>query len=393
MKPLRVGILTTHPVQYQVPWFRSLSTYDDLDVKVYYCFLPDKQRQGQGFEQSFQWDIPLLDGYNYEVLSNCSTAPTSSVYNGCDTPQIKYRIRDGQFDAFIIHGWHVKSCLQALRACKRYGIPCLARGESNAIRKRPFWKRVLHQLHLSRYDAFLTIGQSNTEFYQEHGVNPKKMFFAPYCVDNDFFYSHADALLVQRSALRARWDITPDDMVFVWCGKFEPKKHPMELIETVEQATKHDSHIRLLMVGDGQLKSICQTYVEEHKLPVIFTGFLNQREISQAYAAAACLVLPSDEGETWGLVVNEAMACGRPAIVSDRVGCGPDLITHETGAIFPFGNREALTQLMLQFASNRDRTRQMGEAARKRVSDYSIKAASEATRQAIESVARNRVLN
>jgi glycosyltransferase involved in cell wall biosynthesis len=55
-------------------------------------------------------------------------------------------------------------------------------------------------------------------------------------------------------------------------------------------------------------------------------GFLNQLEISRAYVAADCLVLPSDAGETWGLVVNEALASGLPCVASDACGCAEDLV-------------------------------------------------------------------
>ena len=90
-----------------------------------------------------------------------------------------------------------------------------------------------------------------------------------------------------------------------------------------------------------------------HDAPVTFAGFLNQSQIVRAYVCWRCLVLPSI-GETWGMVVNEAMACGRPALVSDRVGCGSRLVMgHDTGAIFPHGNVAALSSAMINMASNR----------------------------------------
>jgi glycosyltransferase involved in cell wall biosynthesis len=126
--------------------------------------------------------------------------------------------------------------------------------------------------------------------------------------------------------------------------------------------------------------------VREHALPVTFAGFLNQGEIAAAYVAADALVLPSDFGETWGLVVNEAMACGRPAIVSDRVGCGPDLVTPgETGECFAFGDTAALASLLLAGAADPSRLRFMGKAARERVlTKYTAARAVEGTLRAID---------
>ena len=129
----------------------------------------------------------------------------------------------------------------------------------------------------------------------------------------------------------------------------------------------------------------------EHRLPVTFTGFLNQTEIPAAYAAADCLVLPSDHRETWGLVVNEAMACGLPAIVSDQVGCGPDLIEPgQTGAIFPSGNWEALAQTLVDLAADPDALRRQGENAHAKVAAYSVEAATRGMLDAVRFVAQRR---
>jgi len=121
------------------------------------------------------------------------------------------------------------------------------------------------------------------------------------------------------------------------------------------------------------LKNGCEEYVRAHNLPLRFSGFLNQSEIPAAYVASDALVLPSDGGETWGLVVNEAMACSRPCIVSDAVGCGPDLIiTNETGAIFPLGSVDVLSKTMLEMASNAEDMKRMGLAANRKIQEYSV---------------------
>jgi glycosyltransferase involved in cell wall biosynthesis len=121
---------------------------------------------------------------------------------------------------------------------------------------------------------------------------------------------------------------------------------------------------------------------------VTFAGFLNQTEIVGAYVAADCLVLPSDTGETWGLVVNEAMACGIPAIVSDQVGCGPDLVSDGvTGATFPMGDVDALAKRLIDLSGNPSALRAMGGAACERVtSHYSVERAVEGTMAAIGAV-------
>jgi len=133
--------------------------------------------------------------------------------------------------------------------------------------------------------------------------------------------------------------------------------------------------VHVLMVGTGPLENELRGFVQTNNLPVSFAGFLNQTEIPSAYAIADCLVLPSDCGETWGLVVNEAMACGIPAIVSDRVGCGPDLVEEGvTGFQFEFGNTQELAQKMQIIAQLEPQDwLQLGTTAKTRVlNEYSI---------------------
>lgn len=134
--------------------------------------------------------------------------------------------------------------------------------------------------------------------------------------------------------------------------------------------------MRLLMVGDGILKPSCEQFAKTHDLPAAFTGFLNQTAMPMAYAASDVLVLPSDGRETWGLVVNEAMACGLPAVASDKAGCGPDLVKEgETGFIFPCGDTEALAGKMDRLTRG-SLAGTMGRNCSQRIADYSVERAA-----------------
>ncbi|HYA13822.1 MAG TPA: glycosyltransferase family 4 protein [Syntrophales bacterium] len=177
--------------------------------------------------------------------------------------------------------------------------------------------------------------------------------------------------------------MTKEDVCFLYVGKLIPKKRIFDLLRALEEACLGRENIRALVVGAGELMEYAQQFASERRLPVTFTGFLNQTEILKAYTAADCLVLPSDFGETWGLVVNEAMACGLPAIVSERVGCGPDLVDDGvTGYIFPFGHVEGLAQKLIAMAEDSENRIHMGENALRRIQDYSVEKAVEGTLQA-----------
>jgi len=374
---IRLGVLTTHPIQYQVPCFRALAARPDVDLRVLYCMIPTPSQQGAGFGTSFQWDLPLLEGYRHETLENVSRRPSVVAFEGCDTPGVGAAIRRHRFDAVLVRGWVVKSCLQCLWACRGLGIPCLVRGESNALRKRRWWVRAAHRVLLRQYAALLAIGRANRDFYLRNGVPPGKIFSAPYCVDNDRFAAQAAGLRPRRNVLRRAWGIPACAMTFLFCGKFSDKKRPRDLLTALGMAVQAhglgQAGIHLLMVGDGDLRSECERMARGRSLPVTFAGFLNQNEIARAYVASDCLVLPSDFGETWGLVVNEAMACGLPAIVSDRVGCRADLVRPwRTGAVFPFGDFRALADLLVSFAAAPAEVKAMGTRARELAAAYSI---------------------
>lgn len=387
---MKLAILTTHPVQYQVPWFRKLSRQPGVDLTVFFCLLPDARQQGDGFGVEFKWDIPLLEGYHYRVLCNVAKHPSVTSFRGCDTPEIASILKQGNFDAAVVNGWVVKSCLQTLWACRRHGIPCLVRGESNVLRPRAWYKRLIHRVLLSQYSACLAIGKANRAFYLRNGVEASRIFMTPYGVDNDWFATRAALAREQRGEFRREWGIAPDAVVFLFSGKLIPKKRPLDLIRAMAEAQQSSAaklNWHLLIAGDGALRAACESLATELTVPVTFAGFLNQQAMPGAYAASDCLVLPSDIGETWGLVVNEAMASGLPAIASDQVGCHPDLIVPEkTGFVFPCGDVQALSRCLMDMAENPGRCREMGAVAREKVSGYTDDAVVAGILQALEAV-------
>ena len=383
----RVAFVTSHPIQYQVPVFRHLTADPNIDFEVLFAMLPDAAAQGAGFGVHFEWDIPLLEGYNFSVLNNVSKNQGVTHFSGCDTPEVHDVLKRRKIDVVVVNGWVVKTCLQTLNACRRLGIPCIVRGEANHLRPRPWWKRLLQRQLVRRYDAYLTIGTVNRDFYRSYGVSDDRMFDAKYCIENERFIKASEACRDRRTEFRSNWNIADGKTCFLFCGKFEEKKHPVQLIQCLADAVQQGANIHLLMVGDGDLKRECELRVQEKRLPVTFTGFLNQTEIVNAYIAADVLALPSDHGETWGLVANEAMVCGLPVLASNQVGCVEDLITNnETGWTFEFGQWQQLTSLLLQIAEQTDKFPTMADACRSRIADYSPAAASKGVATAVKFV-------
>jgi len=384
----RVGILLSHPTQYHSPWFRSLAQRPELRIKVFYCFSPDATEQGAGFDVSFQWDVPLLEGYPHAFLKNVARPPGFH-FSGCDTPEIMDLIASRQFDAWIINGWRVKSEWQAIRACWKHQVPMLIRGDSHLLDHRPPHTRIAKRMILGRwiprFDRYLTVGKLNEEYYKFYGADASQFFSVRHFVDNQRFAARAAEVNVAEQ--RGYWKIAEGTTVFLFAAKFVDKKQPLLAMKAIEKLCAGNASVHLLMVGDGKLRQSCEEYCVVRHLPVTFAGFLNQSQMANAYACADVLVLPSARAETWGLVVNEAMACGVPAIVSERVGCGPDLVLSEqTGMLFRAGDVDALADAMSVYAGNPLLIAEHGANAKELITNYSIEAATENTIAAVLSV-------
>lgn len=373
---LRLGILATHPVQYHAPLYRALSTDPRVRLTVYFAHRPTPIEQGVGFGVPFAWDVDLTSGFDHVFLKNVSRSPSVSHFGGCDTPSIADIVRREGFDAFLVMGWHSRSYLQAAFAGWRNRTPMLVRGDSQLDPSEPMVKRLakrtLYPVFIKRFAACLSVGQRSEQYFRRYGATT--VIRAPHYVDNAFFA--AGATVEARAASRAEWGLPDDALVCLFAGKFVEKKRPADIVEAL--ALQSDPRLWALFVGDGELRPAIQARARERRVQTHFVGFMNQTAIRRAYAAADLLILPSDAGETWGLVVNEAMASGRPAIVSNAVGCAPDLIIPGvTGFSYQLGDVRTLGALVSRAASERAICEEMGTMARRKIAEYSVTAAAE----------------
>ncbi len=384
----KLGVLCTHPIQYYSPLWRALAKDPRVDITVYYCQNPTPDLQGEGFGISFLWDVDLLSSYHSVWLKNISKTPDLKTFGGCDTPEIGKIIREKKFDAFLVLGWAKKSMWQAMAACWKTRTPLLVRGDSHLHTQTSLLKRAIKDIFyphfIKKFDACLAVGQWSADYFKHYGA--KRVIVSPHFVENSRFEKESTKVKMRREILRNAFNIPLTSVVYLFAGKFEEKKRPMDLLAALKiligkNVKKEDIHV--LMIGDGKLKNLCEAYVIENDLPVTFAGFLNQSKMPEAYAVSDILVLPSDGRETWGLVANEAMACGVPVIVSDEVGCRPDLVREgETGFIFPRGDARFLSDKMFEFLRSKDKTK-LGENAKKHIAKYSVERAAEGVLQAM----------
>jgi glycosyltransferase involved in cell wall biosynthesis len=292
----------------------------------------------------------------------------------------------------MVLGWQEVSLLQAMLAARRLGLALILRGESNDLRSRTRPVARLQKLLFQQFDYFLSIGRANAELYMARGVPADRIGTAGYFVDNSRFVERANELAPLRPRLRQQWGIPPEAVCFCFVGKLEPKKRVLDFVKAIARASENQPNIHGLVVGSGEQMAVAKQLVQQLRAPIVFAGFLNQTEVPSAYAAADALVLASDFGETWGLVVNEVMASGRPAIVSNRAGCARDLILEgRTGSTFPFGDVDELARVIALWASKPDLLAELGNNARAHVlNGYSVETAVERTISAVDAAIRLR---
>jgi glycosyltransferase involved in cell wall biosynthesis len=342
----RLAILASHPVQYNAPLFRELASHIDLHVFYAHDATPEQQAAA-GFGTTFNWDVDLYSGYTHSFLKNVSPAPNTSSFSGCDTPEIGARLSEGGFSAVLATGWNLKSMLQGIWAARRKGMKVLVRGDSHLDTPRNALKSAIKSLAyptlLRSFDAFLYVGQRNKAYYEHYGVPPARLFHSPHCIDNSRFRDGANA--EARLSLRQRLGVKPEEKLVLFSGKLLPFKRPLDALEAVAEVRRGGLRASLLVAGSGPLENELRARAEVQNVPLHILGFQNQSAMPAAYAASDVVVLPSDGRETWGLVCNEALACGRGIVVSDKVGCGPDLATDgHIGRMFEVGNIDAFAK-------------------------------------------------
>jgi glycosyltransferase involved in cell wall biosynthesis len=322
----RLAVLSSHPIQYYGPLFRELAK--TVDLQVFFAHQPSAEEQGRaGFGTAFTWDVEITAGYRHEFLDNVARRPGVDHFLGCDTPAVGERLAAGDFDAVMLTGWGLKSFLQGAVAAKRLGLPVLVRGDSQLLTPRSGLKAVTKELvypaFLRLFDSALYVGQRAAAYYRHYRFPEDRLYFSPHCVDTDWFASRATG--EARSRLRKQLGVSPATALVLFAGKLVPFKRPTDVVEAVAAARRDGLDVEVLVAGDGQLRADLIARAQATETPLHLLGFCNQTAMPEAYAAADCLVLPSDGNETWGLVANEALACGRPVIVSEACGCAPDL--------------------------------------------------------------------
>ncbi len=386
----RVAYLLSHPIQYQSPLLRLLAQQPGLELTVLYTSdFSVRSYHDKGFGAAVKWDVPLLGGYVHEFLPRLLDSHDISFFRPLNRG-IYRRLWQGQFDVLWIHGYATLNSWMAMASAKMLGIPVLLRTDSTLVdhprgRVKLAVKNIFFRI-LRRFTyGVLSVGQRNTEYWRHHLGADIPVFSIPYAVDNGFFLERCRAASTTREQLRNELGLEAGRPVLLFASKLLARKCCIDLVDAYLELVKRvklESGSRplpyLLIVGEGeqrpQIEARLQQSAEEDREGVRLLGFRNQSELPRFYDLCDVFVLPSIH-EPWGLVVNEAMNAGKAIVVSDQVGCQPDLVENgENGLVFPARNVGALADVLAEVLGDPGTCRKMGERSLERIQAFSFEA-------------------
>jgi len=341
----KLAIITTHPIQYNAPLFKTLTKRGNIDIRVFYTW---SQTEAGFFDKDFNkqinWNIPLLEGYNFEFITNTSKNPNSRHFKGIICPDLIAKIESRNPDAILVYGWAFHAHFKVLRHFKNK-IPVIFRGDSTLIDETFGIRKTVRNLLLKYIYNFVDyafyVGTHNKKYFLCAGLKEKQLIFLPYTIDNEHFKDSATKNYNKKAlSIRKDFGIKKEDKLVAFIGKFIKKKNPVFVLKAIQKYNfRNNTKIKLFFIGSGKQEGLLKKRANNDK-NIIFMPFVNQKEIPAAYRIANVFVLPSKGPyETWGLSVNEALACKRFVLVSNKVGSAVDLIKNNpNGEIFTSGN-------------------------------------------------------
>jgi glycosyltransferase involved in cell wall biosynthesis len=386
----RVVLIASHVIQYQAPFFRLLAQHPEITLTVLYCSRAGAEvYRDREMQTSLRWDVDLLGGYRHRFVRNVGWGEG---YSRLINPGVIPAILSRRFDAAILFmGWGTITSLLAIAACRMSRTPFFLFGDSSfpppeetgAQRFRARFLRAIFRLA----DGFLVSGTLNADYYRHYGGDPARFFLVPWAIDNERFASASRISSDERNELRQRFGATADDVVIVYSAKLLPRKDPMTLLRGVA-AMRHRERAVVLFLGHGELRDSLERFAREEKLRVHFTGFVNQAELPRYYAGGDIFVLPSVY-EPRGAVINEAMACGLPVIVTDRCGSIGDIVREgDNGFVIPAGDSLRLAVHLDALSGDPELRATMAERSKAIIAEWSYERGVEGVLAALRTTSR-----
>jgi glycosyltransferase involved in cell wall biosynthesis len=358
-------VITTEIISpYRIPVFNVLAEHPEVDLHVIFLAETDpSMRRWKIYKEEIRFSYEVLPHWRrrlagYNVLLNRGVAPA---------------LERAQPDVIVCGGYGYLASWQVLGWARRGKRPVFLWSESNQQDQRRGMSHVemLKRRFIGECSGFVVPGKSAAAYIATFGVPPERIFVAPNAVDNPFFAR--EALAARSRAAEMRRQLGLPERYFLCVGRLVFSKGVFDLLDAYSQlAPDLRAGTELLFVGDG----LEQTELEAraaaiHPGVVRFAGFAHREQLAVYYALAEALVFPTHT-DPWGLVVNEAMACGIPIVATDAGGCVVDLVQDGwNGYVVPKNAHEKLAGALTKVARSPDLSAAMGARSAQRIEQYS----------------------
>jgi glycosyltransferase involved in cell wall biosynthesis len=371
---MKVALLTEIISPYRIPVFNALAKLPQIDLKVLFASETSRIRN---------WTIPKADiQFDYEVLPGWEVAIVSPHSSLFFNPEIVKSLRQNRFDVVICGGYHQPTYWLALLYSRLAHTRTILWSESNRYDHRVSYrlKSIFKRTLIRGFDQYIVPGQSQRDYLLDFGILPTDIWTAPNAVDVDHFSQKSSHYRASKDEIKQRLGISGPIVLYV--GRLLDAKGVADLLAAFEKIHS-ENDATLLIVGTGPDEERYRNWAEQRGIPVHFTGFVQQDELPMYYAIADLFVFPT-YSDPWGLVVNEAMSCGLPIIVSSVAGATKDLIQHGwNGYIIDPGNIEMMAQHIHALLNAPEMRTQMGERSQVSILNYTPDKCAEGFAKAI----------
>lgn len=347
---MKIAFVSEIPTPYRVPVYRQLSQETNFQCRFFFCSQVQADRAWP-VDDFHSLDKVVLRGWQFQRKGK----NTLTTYIN---PEIMSLIRRGNFDLAVIGGWHQPTMVMAILACLSKGIPFVLHSESHARKPRAWWRRALRRFYpgclIRRAAGYLVTGSLAADYVAAFGAKRENVFIFPNTVDTAASIKEARRLAKKKNYLHEELKL-PGRYNLIFVGRLVQVKGIETLLQAFERVADKLPEWGLLIVGDGPLRHRLSSYQLRHqalKDRIVTLPYVDPKELIRYYVASDLFVLPSLD-EPWGVVVNEAMACGLPVILSTHVGAAADLLKEgENGYSHPPEDVNALAEKILKLGSD-----------------------------------------
>ena len=380
---MKIAIFLSHPIQHFSPLWKELARREGVVLKVFYFSRHGvEQTFDPDFGTGFKWDVDLLEGYESEFLPRQwpTKDPLNSRWNGLNSGLS--RVLSQGWDVAYVTGYAHLNNWRIANGCRRYGIKLLYHSDSNFIaeKQKSFWKRSLKKMVVSRFfskvSVFLAVGDNNRDYLQYYGAPLEQIRFCAIPVDMERFRKAVSLVdEKEKTELRKKLGLSPEDCVVGFCGKLIPRKRPQDLVAALQHPSQKGRKVVGLFIGDGELEAELKQRAGDSAR---FTGFVNQNQMPVYLSLCDMVAMPS-EYDPHPIAVTEAQCLKIPVLLSDQCGCyGPNDVFRdgERGILYSCGDVEKLAGAIARLANDNDLRLRMSRRANELAEFHSAQSAA-----------------